>query len=136
MKIFIACSKHFYPRILPIQTELESYDHQITLPNSYDHPLMEEEVRLMGQDKLIKWKADMLRKDKENIMPNDALLALNFQKNLMPNYIGGATFLEIYRAWEMNKKLFLLNPIPDSILKDELIGMDPIILNGNLRLIR
>ena len=50
----------------------------------------------------------MLRRDKENIEPNDAVLVLNFEKKGQRNYIGGATFLEIYNAWKMNKKLFLL----------------------------
>jgi hypothetical protein len=78
----------------------------------------------------------MLRRDKQNIEPNDAILVLNFQKHHQPNYIGGATFLEIFRAWEMNKKLFLYNPIPDNIFKDELTGMNPLILNQDLSKIK
>ena len=74
----------------------------------------------------------MLRRDKENIEPNDAVLVLNFEKKGQRNYIGGATFLEIYNAWKMNKKLFLYNPIPKNIFEDELVGMNPLILNGDL----
>ena len=33
----------------------------------------------------------------------DAVLTLNFDKNGQKNYIGGATFLEVYDAW--NEKL-------------------------------
>jgi hypothetical protein len=135
MKLFIACSKHFYHRIPKIQKELESYGHQISMPNSYDAPLMEEEIKKKGLEAHVQWKAEMLKRDKQNIAPNDGILILNFQKNNQPNYIGGATFLEIFRAWEMNKKLFLYNPIPDNIFKDELIGMNPLILNGDLSLI-
>ncbi|MEK6895517.1 MAG: hypothetical protein AABX48_03275 [Nanoarchaeota archaeon] len=62
-------------------------------------------------------------------------LVLNFEKKGQLNYIGGATFLEISRAWEMGKKVFLYNPIPENIFKDELIGINPIILNGRLELI-
>ena len=92
-------------------------------------------MKLLSPEEHIKWKAMMLRKDKENIEPNDAILVLNFEKNGQPNYIGGATFLEIFRSWEMGKKIFLLNPIPDNLLKDEIIGFDPVVLNGNLELI-
>ncbi len=136
MKIFIACSKHFYTRIPEIKSELEVLGHEISFPNSYDVPLMEEEMKSKGLEAHIQWKAEMLRRDKQNIEPNDAVLVLNFQKNGQQNYIGGATFLEIYKAWEMNKKLFLYNPIPESIFRDELIGMNPLILNGNLKNIK
>lgn len=132
MKIFIACSKWFYERIPEIQRELESYGHKVSMPNSYDAPLMEEEMKTKGLESHVQWKAEMLRRDRQNLEPNEAILVLNFQKNGQPNYIGGATFLEIYKAWEMNKKLFLYNSIPDNLFKDELIGMNPLILNGDL----
>ena len=78
----------------------------------------------------------MIKKDKKNIEPNDAILVLNFAKNGQSNYIGGATFLEIYKAWELNKKIFLYNPIPKNILKDEITGMNPVILNKDLTKIK
>ena len=136
MKIFIASSKRFYDRIPEIKTELESLGHLVTLPNSYDNPLKEEEMKSKSLEVHVSWKSEMLKKDKENIEPNDAILVLNFAKNEQPNYIGGATFLEIYKAWELNKKLFLYNPIPQNILTDELIGMNPLILNGDLSKIK
>jgi hypothetical protein len=132
MKLFIACSKHFYHRIPEIQAQLEELKHQVSLPNSYDIPMREEEMKAKSLEAHIQWKAEMLRKDKENLAPNDGILVLNFDKNGQPHYIGGATFLEIYKAWEMNKKLFLYNPIPDNIFRDELTGINPKILNGDL----
>jgi hypothetical protein len=136
MKIFIACSKHFYNEISGIKQELESNGHEITLPNSYENHLKEEELKKQGPESHIKWKANMLRRDKTNIQPNDAVLVLNLKKNNQQNYIGGATFLEIYKAWEMNKKIFLCNPIPENIFKDELTAMQPIIIDQDLSLIR
>lgn len=135
MKIFIACSKHFYHQIPTIKDVLEKRGHILAMPNSYDQPMKEEEMKLLSPEEHIKWKGEMLRKDKENIEPNDAILILNYEKKGQPNYVGGATFLEMFRAWEMGKKLFLLNPIPDNLLKDEIIGFNPVILNGNLELI-
>ncbi len=132
MKIFIACSKHFYHRIPEIKTILESQGHQILLPNSYENPFTEEEMKRKGIEEHKNWKAEMLRKDETNIKPQDAILVLNFEKNNQTNYIGGATFLEIYKAWELGKKIFLFNPIPENILKDEITGFNPTILNGDL----
>lgn len=135
MRIFIACSKHFYEKINQIKSELEKRGHEVALPNSFNEPVKEENIKRISKEAYIRWKADMLKKDEENIIPNDAILVLNFKKNNQNNYIGGATFLEIYKAWELSKKIFLYNPIPDNNFKDELIGINPTILNGNLELI-
>ena len=43
------------------------------------------------------------------VKANDAGLVLNFEKKGIPNYIGGGTFMEIIKAWELNKKIFLLS---------------------------
>jgi len=132
MKIFIACSKHFYEKIPEIKKQLENLGHEIKLPNSYEQPFKEEEIKEIGKEEHRKWKSEMLKKDKENILPNEAILVLNFEKNGQTNYIGGATFLEIYKAWELNKKIYLYNPIPDNLLKDELEGFGVIVINQNL----
>jgi hypothetical protein len=136
MKIFIACSKHFYHRIPEIKEQLEEIGHKTYLPNSYYNPLKEEEMKRINKDEHIKWKSKMLKKDKKNIKPNNAIIVLNFEKKGVPNYIGGATFLEIYKAWELGKKIFIYNDLPKCSFTDELCGMRPIILNGDLALIK
>ncbi len=136
MKIFIVCSKHFYDRIPDIQKELEEEGHEVSMPNSYDEPLKEEQMKVEGLEAHVEWKAEMMRRDRENIEPNDAVLVLNFEKKEQPNYIGGATFLEMYKAWELGKQLFLYNEIPDSIFRDELLGMNPTVINGDLTKIK
>lgn len=136
MKIFICASKHLYGHVKDIKDILEKNGHIITLPNSYDDPSKEEKMKTLGNDEHIKWKANMLRLQKEKVKANDAVLVLNMEKNGQKNYIGGATFLEIYVAFELGKKIYLYNPIPENILKDELIGMNPTIINGNLDLIK
>ena len=60
---------------------------------------------------------------------------LNFEKNGQVNYIGGATFLEIFRAFDIGNKIFLYNPIPQNIFEDELKAMDPTVINGDLKLV-
>ncbi len=133
MKIFIACSKHFYNKIPKIKSELEKAGHIITLPNSFDEPFKEEEMKNKSLEEHVKWKGEMIKKDKQNIEPNEAILVLNFEKYGEENYIGGATFLEIYRAFEMEKKIFFYNPLPENkYFKDELIGFNPTIINKNL----
>lgn len=132
MKIFICASKHNYHRISDIVPELEKVGHVLTMPNSFERPMMEEEMKSKSAEEHIAWKQKMIIKEDENIEPQDAILVLNLEKNGIPNYIGGATFLEIYTAFRMGKKIFLYNPIPDCIFTDELKGINPIVLNGDL----
>lgn len=132
MKIFIICSKAFYPQIPPIRTALEKAGHEITLPNCYDDPATEERYRQLGEKEHAAWKASMIQHSEEVIKANDAVLVLNFEKNGQENYIGGATFLEMYDAFRLGKKIYMYNDIPDSILKDEIAGFEPILLRQQL----
>ncbi len=132
MKIYICCSKFFYNKISPIKEELERLGHKITLPNSYEDPFLEERIKRNSQEEHKNWKSDMIKAQKEKVIKNDAILVLNYDKNSLKNYIGGATFLEMYQAWESQRKIYLLNNIPESILKDEICAFNPKILNGNL----
>ncbi len=135
MKIFIACSKHHYSKIPEIKRKLEEKWYIIALPNSFDNPFKEEELKKLSREEHIKFKQKMMKLHEPKVAGNDAVLVLNLEKNGIQNYIGGATFMEIVKAWELNKKIFLLNPIPDNIFKDELTGINPVILNGDLNLI-
>ena len=132
MKIVICASKHNYDKIPPIKANLEAMGHVITVPNSFDRPLMEEDMKKAGPEVHRQWKADMLRLQGTKVAANDAVLVLNFEKNGQPNYLGGATFLEIFKAFELGKKIFLMNPIPKNIFEDELLGMSPQVINGDL----
>lgn len=136
MKIFICTSKHFYDKISPIKENLEKAGHTITLPNSYDSPLKEEEMKNLGKEQHNKWKSEMVRLQEQKIKQNDAILVLNFEKNKQPNYIGGSTFLEMFKAWELNKKIFLYNDLPKGILTDEITIFNPQIINQDLSKIK
>lgn len=135
MNIFICSSKYFYDKIPPIKEALEKAGHVITLPNSFDHPTREFEMKEKSAAGHAEWKGRMLRLQKEKVAANDAILVLNFEKNGQQNYIGGATFLEVYMAFELGKKIFFYNPVPEGILNDELKGMNPIVVNQDISLV-
>lgn len=135
MKIFIICSKVFYDKVTPIKKALEKSGHVISLPNCFDDPGTEARYREMGRKEHSDWKASMINHSEDVIKQNDAVLVINFDKNGQKNYIGGATFLEMYDAFRLNKKIFIYNDIPDGILRDEVEGFGPIILNQELDLI-
>jgi DNA-binding transcriptional MerR regulator len=129
MKIFICASKHLYYKIPEIKKYLEKQGNKITLPNSFDRPFKEEEMKKISKEEHIKFKQKMMKLQESKIKKQDAILVLNFEKKGIPNYIGGATFMEIIKAWELNKKIFFYNPVPKCAFTDELNGINPIILN-------
>ena len=140
MKILVICSKQFYDKIGKIKKELENRDIQVFLPNCFDKPEMEEEMWNLGEKEHQEFKAKMYKQSEEVIKKMDAVLVLNYDKEkdglVCSNYIGGATFLEMYDAFRLGKKIYLYNEIPKGILYDEIHGFNPTVLNGNLNMIR
>lgn len=136
MKVLIICSKRFYEKIPNIKNELEQKNIQVFLPNCYDEPKTEERMWNLGKEIHQEFKAQMYKQSEETIKNMDAVLVLNLDKTtnekIEKNYIGGATFLEIYDAFRLNKKIYLYNDIPKGMLYDEIQGFAPIIINGDL----
>ena len=139
MKIFVICSKKFYQKIEEIKKSLEDKGHEVYLPNCYDKPNTEEEMWKLGSKVHQEFKAKMYKQSEDVINQMDAVLVLNYDKKteekILKNYIGGATFLEMYDAFRLGKKIYMYNEIPKGILYDEIEGFDPIIIHGNLNLI-
>ena len=130
MKILIICSKAFYGKLDDYKRNLEKLGHEVFMPNCWDCP--GEEAKYRGTAEHAIFKAKMYRQSEETISRSDAVLVLNFEKNGCKNCIGGATFLEIYDAFRMKKKIYFVNDIPENMLKDELIGFSPVIINNDL----
>ena len=136
MKILIICSKAFYKDIMPIKTKLEEMGHIVELPNSYYESDVEKKSWDLGEEEHAKFKERMMKMSRDRIGNMEALLPLNFDKNGMKNYIGGATFLEVYEAFMQNKKIYLYNDIPEGLLYEEISGFSPIVIHGDLELIK
>lgn len=136
MNIFIICSKAFYGNIAPIKEKLESNGWNVFLPHTYENPNAENEWYAKGKKEHAKMKGEMFRRSRERIKTMDAVLTLNLDKNGKKNYIGGSTFLELYEAFMEGKKIYLWNDIPDGMLKDEIEGFAPIVINGDIELVK
>jgi len=137
MKIIICSSMIFSEELIGIREELLKQEHQVILP-----AFVEEYAQLESPDEMHKESAknkiehDLIRRYFDEIKQGDAVLIINKRRHGIDNYIGGNVFLEMGFAHILNKKIFLLNPIPDMGYADEIIAMKPAILNGNLNLIR
>ena len=136
MKVLIICSKAFYKDIAPIKQKLEEMGHVVELPNSYYQPDAEKKSWDLGQEAHSEFKARMFRMSEERIREVDAVLTLNFDKNGKKNYIGGATFIELYEAFMKHKKIYLYHAITEGMLYDEIAGFSPIVINEDLSLVK
>ena len=125
-------SKRAYGRVADVAAELERAGHVVTMPNNFEDPTREDRMKSEGESAYAEWKADMLRLQSDKVAANDAVLVVNVDKGAQRNYLGGATFLEVFKAWELGKRIYFLNPIPDSGLRDELTAMKPVVLEGDL----
>lgn len=144
MKIVICGSVNFPEKIREIEKGLKDRGHEVVVPYSIiKHSLKsyDDAQKLKGSEEHIKTeKPELTRRHFDEIRNADAILAVNVEKNSIPNYIGGATFAEIMFAFYYNKRIFLLNPISThekvDFFKDEIESVDPVVINGNLDLVK
>ena len=132
-------SLDFSKEAIAIKEKLEKMGHQVSQCYSVSRvekgDLSVQSILDMKENKtfyeytiskdLIKWNFNRLKKD-------DAILVINISKKGVDNYIGGNTFLEMGFAHVLNKKIFLLNDIPNMSYTDEIKAMQPMVLNNNL----
>ncbi|RJQ26031.1 hypothetical protein C4577_04350 [Candidatus Parcubacteria bacterium] len=71
------------------------------------------------------------------IIESDAVVICNFDKKGIKNYIGGNTLMEIGFAYVNDKKIYLMNPVPEDVpYIDEIKAMVDNVLDGDLSKIR
>lgn len=137
MKIGIIGSMQYTERMLEMKVELEKLGHVAFVTDLHKAFIgkTDEEKEIIKIDQ--KNNHDAIREFWRAMQGADAVLALNLDKHGIKNYIGGNTFLEIGFAHILNQKIFLLNPIPEiQFYKTEITAMAPVILNGDLSLIK
>lgn len=83
--------------------------------------------------KVWKKKGNAILAHFKKIDESDCILLTNWEKKGVPNYIGANGFLEMGYAFAQGKKVFLLNELPtQSPFKEEILGIQPIVLHGDL----
>lgn len=78
-------------------------------------------------------KAFLTKHHFNKIKRGDSILVLNYEKSGKKGYIGGAVLAEMAVAFFLKKPIYILNPIDESVsYKEEILGMQPVMLNGDL----
>lgn len=143
MEISICASIQFTEKIKDIAEFLRSQGYEVIIPDGAER-IISGEITMdqfmknaeSGEGSAQKIKHDVLKGYFKKIGNSDAILVLNFTKKNIENYIGGNTFLEMGFAYVQNKKIFLYNTVPEMHYKDELLAMQPIVIDGDLGLIK
>ena len=139
MKIALLGSLDFTDEIKKADDQLEKAGHEAVIPYSsrliLSGAMTLEEICAGGSAQ--KSKTDVIRYYYKELKQSDAVLALNRTKKGIENYIGANTFLEIAFVHVLDKKIFLLHPIPNmEYLKDELEAMNQTVIHDDLSLIQ
>ena len=123
----------FAKEMIEAKKDLEKKNHFVVIPVNTEKYA---DGTIGIENKLEKIELDVIRSYFEEIKKNDAVLVINKDKNNIKNYVGGNSLIEIAFAHVLNKKIFLLNPVPQMSYSDEIEAMNPVILNGDLSKIR
>ncbi len=136
MKITICGSMHFAREMLEAKQELEKLGHEAFVPED-THLCVKNPELNMDFEHCMSTQID--KKCFDLIENSDAILVLNYPKNGVNGYIGGATLMEIGLARHLNKRIFLLNDLPsEEELRYalEIRITEPVIVNGDLSNVR
>jgi len=143
MKITICGSIAFQDEVLSVKEKLEKLGHKVKV---WPSEVKDEKGQLISVQEYYKirkiaaddekwvWdrKAEVVLEHFNKVAWSDAILVANYDKNNVNGYIGGNTLMEIGLAFFLKKKIYLLNEIPELPYKEEILGVRPIVLGGDL----
>ncbi len=116
------------PRLLEIKNLLEAKGMIIETP-SLDEP---KDYSALSEKERAPIKTEMIRRHLERIKKSDGILVVNETAKGTEHYIGANSFLEMGIAFALEKPIFLLNSVPQQPNRDELLGLNPKELKGDL----
>jgi len=139
LKLAVCSSASFYKEVIALSYRLEELGLEVILPKTARK--MREEGRENDEAKT-DWsksslgyhgKAELIREHFDEIARCDAVLVTNYAKNEKANYIGPNVLMEMSTAFYLKKPVYILNGEPeDSPLIDEILGLEPIFLHGDI----
>lgn len=139
MIITICSSANFYKHVIEIMGQLEGMGHTVLVPhnalemkknNDYD---VSHYKTWFNDAKDYHKKAKLIQLHFAEVAKGDAVLVVNDAKHGVANYIGGNVLMEMAVAFYLGKKIYLMGGFPvESAYEEELKGMLPILLNGDL----
>ncbi|MFA6408419.1 MAG: hypothetical protein WCW36_03065 [Candidatus Paceibacterota bacterium] len=141
--ITICSSASFYTQVLETEAVLKKAGFAVSVPLTANKMKKSGDFRVetyktwFKNPKDYKRKTFLTRHHFNKIERGNTVLVLNYEKKGIKGYIGGAVLGEMAIALHFKKKIYVLNPIDESCsYKEEILAMNPTILNGDLSRIR
>lgn len=141
--IVICSSASFFKQVIEVEEQLKKLGFRVRTP------ITATKMKLRGDFSIENYKtwerkpwsneqqAYLTQKHFKEIEKGDITLVLNYKKNGKKGYIGGAVLMEMAIAFYLKKPIYILNPIDESSkYKEEIYGMFPKIINGDLSKIK
>ncbi|MEI8143254.1 MAG: hypothetical protein WCG48_01400 [Candidatus Berkelbacteria bacterium] len=130
-KIMIGGSMVFAKEMKAAKKFLEDEGFEVFVPLDTEHVIIDPSKKT---DVAFMKELGVGRGDAELVAKADALVILNYEKHGVEGYIGPGAYRDISVSWWLHKKLFFLFPYDENQnnQKYEMLGFDPIILDGDL----
>jgi len=143
MKITLCGSVAFYEEMLQVKDQLEAMGHEIKLPpilikDDKDNLISVQKYYALrkAETNPTSWiwdrKTEAIKEHFGKVEWADAILVTNHAKNGIDGYVGANTLIEMGLAFHLNKKIFLLNQMPEMGCTEEIRGMKPEVIEGDL----
>ncbi len=144
MRITICGSIAFISEMVEMKNRLEKMGHEVaippvTVPGPDGKPIpaidyYKHKKALMADNGAWIWKNHSQRivDHFQKVEWSDAILVLNHDKNDIEGYVGANTLMEMGLAFHLKKPIFLLNKIPQMSYTEEIFGMKPVVIGGDL----
>lgn len=132
-KIIICGSISAADEIESVRDQLVAMGNDVEIPDGVKNRHLRERTEVSLEEKAEdKIKNDLIRGYYEKIKDHDVVLVVNPEKRGVQGYIGGNTFIEMAFAHVLNKKLYVLYPLPELSYSSEILAMQPTVLNGDV----
>lgn len=133
MRIVVCGSMSFVQEMKNIETKLQELGHNVIIPENIEK-YIDGTMKIENKEEKIKY--NLIKDHYDKINNADGIIVLNIDKKGIKNYIGANTFLEMGFAHVLDKRIYLLNEIPQMNYTDEIEAMQPVVLNGDLSKIK
>ena len=137
--ITICSSGSFYESVIDVKGQLEQLGFKVLVPSTAEKMKRDGDFNV---DKYKTWfrnpadykiKTKLMEQHFEKVVAADAILVINYEKRGVPGYIGGNVLMEMTVAFLNKKSIYILNPIADDLdIKEEILGLEPKFINGDL----
>ena len=140
LRLAVCASASFYPQVIAFSYELEKLGIDVVLPKTAQN-MKQQGVK--NNEAITDWannptgyhaKALLIKEHFDEIAGCNAVLVMNYEKHGKQNYIGPNVLMEMAVGFYLKKPLYVLNDCPtDSPLIDEILGLEPIFLKGDIK---